>query len=168
MNSLTIEATSLSSFVAQVDANFPFKTPLLIQALDSNNRVITDGPDSSLVLYIFTATTISIHQFYFSNFQTIQVEITPPTACLSVDSNFTLVDGQAVFPGSVCEVGGTVTLRFFTTDSQGSDHYTASTPSITVSGIFIIHYQVISTVVIVYLFATYRRVQSGRDLSNLC
>lgn len=49
LNSLEIESTSLANFVAQADANFPFKTPLLIQALDSNSRVITDGPDSVLV-----------------------------------------------------------------------------------------------------------------------
>ena len=49
MNSLVIESSSLSNFVAQADANFPFKTPLLIQALDANSRVITDGPDSTLV-----------------------------------------------------------------------------------------------------------------------
>lgn len=49
MNSLVIESTSLTNFLAQADANFPFKTPLLIQALDSNSRVITDGPDSVLV-----------------------------------------------------------------------------------------------------------------------
>ena len=49
MDSLEIEATSLSNFLAQADANFPFKTPLRVQALDSNSRVITDGPDSTLV-----------------------------------------------------------------------------------------------------------------------
>ena len=49
MNSLVIESTSLSNFVAQADANFAFKTPLVIQALDTNSRVITDGPDSMLV-----------------------------------------------------------------------------------------------------------------------
>ena len=49
MNSLEIESMSLTNFLAQADANFPFKTPLLVQALDSNNRVITDGPDSVLV-----------------------------------------------------------------------------------------------------------------------
>ena len=49
MDSLVIEATSLSNFLAQADANFPFKTPLLVQALDTNSRVITDGPDSTLV-----------------------------------------------------------------------------------------------------------------------
>lgn len=49
MNSLAIESTSLSNFVAQADANFPFKTPLVIQALDTNSRVITDGPDSMVV-----------------------------------------------------------------------------------------------------------------------
>ena len=64
MNSLTIEATSLSNFVAQVDANFPFKTPLLIQALDSNNRVITDGPDSSLVLY----KSLQLHRYQSIDF----------------------------------------------------------------------------------------------------
>ena len=49
MNGLEIEATSLSNFLAQADANFPFKTPLRIQAVDSSGRVITDGPDSTLV-----------------------------------------------------------------------------------------------------------------------
>ena len=49
MASLVIEATSLSNFLAQADANFPFKTPLRIQAVDSSGRVITDGPDSTLV-----------------------------------------------------------------------------------------------------------------------
>ena len=49
MNSLEIEATSLSNFLAQADANFPFKTPLHIRAVDNAGRVITDGPDSTLV-----------------------------------------------------------------------------------------------------------------------
>ena len=53
MASLVIEATSLSNFLAQADANFPFKTPLLVQALDTNSRVITDGPDSTLVKTFF-------------------------------------------------------------------------------------------------------------------
>ena len=44
-----IEVTSLNNFLPSADANFPFKTPLRIQALDANNRVITDGPDSILV-----------------------------------------------------------------------------------------------------------------------
>lgn len=49
MDSLIIEATSLSNFVAVADANFRFTTPLIVHALDNNSRVITDGPDSSLV-----------------------------------------------------------------------------------------------------------------------
>ena len=49
MNGLVIEATTLSNFVPHADANFPFKTPLCIQAIDANERVITDGPDSTLV-----------------------------------------------------------------------------------------------------------------------
>ena len=60
MNSLEIEATSLSNFLAQADANFPFKTPLRVQALDSNSRVITDGPDSTLVKKKQQNTTISV------------------------------------------------------------------------------------------------------------
>lgn len=70
----------------------------------------------------------------FVNFQEVSVEITPSSACLSVDSNFTLINGQGVFTGSICEVGGSVTLRFFTTDTLGNVRYTSSTPSITVSG----------------------------------
>ena len=65
MDSLVIEATSLSNFLAQADANFPFKTLLLVQALDADSRVITDGPDSTLVktlifflsVLVYTVTT---------------------------------------------------------------------------------------------------------------
>lgn len=49
MSGLVIEATSLSNFVAHVDANFPFKTPLCIHAVDAHGSIITDGPDSVLV-----------------------------------------------------------------------------------------------------------------------
>ena len=49
MSGLVIDATSLSTFVPHADANFPFKTPLCVQAVDANGRVITDGPDSTLV-----------------------------------------------------------------------------------------------------------------------
>lgn len=66
--------------------------------------------------------------------QDIGVEITPPTACLSVDSNFTLTKGEGVFPGSICEVVASVTLRFYATDDLNNVHYTVSTPTITVSG----------------------------------
>ena len=62
------------------------------------------------------------------------MEITPASTCLSVDSNFTLTNGEGVFPGSICEVAASVTLRFYTTDSQGNMHYTNPTPAITVSG----------------------------------
>ena len=74
--------------------------------------------------------TINFH----SHLQDIGVEITPASTCLSVDSNFTLANGEGVFPGSICEVAASVTLRFFTTDSQGNTHYTNPTPAITVSG----------------------------------
>jgi hypothetical protein len=49
MSGLVIEAASLSGFVPHADANFPFKTPLCIHAVDADGHVITDGPDSTLV-----------------------------------------------------------------------------------------------------------------------
>ena len=47
--SLEIDPISVAAFGASADANFPFKTPLNIQALDAGGEVITDGPDSILV-----------------------------------------------------------------------------------------------------------------------
>ena len=49
MSDLVIDATSLSTFVPHADANFPFKTPLRVHAVDADGNVITDGPDSILV-----------------------------------------------------------------------------------------------------------------------
>ena len=68
------------------------------------------------------------------NLQSIGVEISPSTACLSVDSNFQLVRGKGVFQGSICEVINSVTLRFYATDDHNVIHYTDPTPSISVSG----------------------------------
>lgn len=46
----SLEINSLgAAFGASADANFPFKTPLNIRALDAGGEVITDGPDSILV-----------------------------------------------------------------------------------------------------------------------
>ena len=58
MSDLVIEATSLSSFVPHADANFPFKTPLRIHAVDGNGHVITDGPDSTLVQHLVAITLL--------------------------------------------------------------------------------------------------------------
>ena len=71
------------------------------------------------------------------HWQKIQVEITPPTACLSLDSSFHLNKGEGTYPGSICEVVKSITLRFFTTDRFGTAHYTNPTPSIAVSGKFV-------------------------------
>ena len=49
MFSLTVLTINGLVIEAQADANFPFETPLCVQALDANSRVITDGPDSTLV-----------------------------------------------------------------------------------------------------------------------
>lgn len=49
MASLAIDPDSISNFETSADANFPLKSPVNVQALDANNRVITDGPDSELV-----------------------------------------------------------------------------------------------------------------------
>ena len=37
---------------------------------------------------------------------------TPPGTCLSADANFTAVDGQGIFLGSICEAIAAVTLQF--------------------------------------------------------
>ena len=66
--------------------------------------------------------------------QRVHAEITPSSTCLSVDSSFNLTNGVGDFPGSICEVAASVTLRFYVTDSLGNTHYSASTPAITVSG----------------------------------
>lgn len=46
---LQIDPDSLVSFGTSIDANFPMKPDLVINALDSGGRIITDGSDSSLV-----------------------------------------------------------------------------------------------------------------------
>ena len=60
MSGLVIEATSLSSFVPHADANFPFKTPLCIHAVDADGHIITDGPDSTLVQQLIPQTIRSL------------------------------------------------------------------------------------------------------------
>ncbi len=56
-----IEATSLRSFVPHADANFPFKTPLCIHAVDADGHVITDGPDSTLVKFNYNSRNVYAH-----------------------------------------------------------------------------------------------------------
>ena len=49
MNSLEINPDSVAAFHHTHDANFPLNTPLIVQAVDTNGWIITDGPDSELV-----------------------------------------------------------------------------------------------------------------------
>lgn len=49
IDSLVIDPASVSAFATTADANFPFKTPVNIQALDASGNIITDGPNSALV-----------------------------------------------------------------------------------------------------------------------
>ena len=70
----------------------------------------------------------------FNYLQSIGVEISPSSACLSVDSSFQLIGGEGVFQSSICEVIDSVTLRFYATDSRNIMHYTEPTPPISVSG----------------------------------
>jgi len=49
MFGLEFEPASLAAFVGTADANFQFKTPIIVQAVSASGRVITDGPDSMLV-----------------------------------------------------------------------------------------------------------------------
>ena len=70
--------------------------------------------------------------FYF---QPVTSEIAPNTVCLSNDTAFSLMNGEGTFPGSICQVGAGVQLRFSVTDSLGNTHYTQWTTPITVTGI---------------------------------
>ena len=65
----------------------------------------------------------------------VHAEIDPASACLSNDSSFALVLGQAVFPGSVCLPADNVRLRFYTTSNSGLMIYSDWTPEFNVSGL---------------------------------
>jgi hypothetical protein len=71
---------------------------------------------------IFQSCNVIINVEY--NLQSIGVEISPSTACLSLDSNFQLAQGEGVLQGSICEVIDSVTFI----------HYTDPTPPNSVSG----------------------------------
>ena len=104
----------LDSFVPQViDANIPFTVPLVLRVVDSNGIIITDGPDSSL---------------------NVVAEIDPPSACLSTDSEFSLVKGVGTFPGSVCGPGDNIRLRFSTMTSSNVTLMSDWTPLFSVTG----------------------------------
>ena len=64
------------------------------------------------------------------------IHVSPNTTCLANDSFFALVNGEGVFPGSICEVASGVQLRFSVTDIVGSTHYSQWTDPITVSGTY--------------------------------
>ena len=96
-----------------IDANIPFTVPLVLRVVDSNGIIITDGPDSSL---------------------NVVAEIDPPSACLSTDSEFSLVKGVGTFPGSVCGPGDNIRLRFSTMTSSNVTLMSDWTPLFSVTG----------------------------------
>lgn len=49
VDTLEFTADSVANFYPSMDANFPFSTPLVIQALDADGFVVTDGLDANLV-----------------------------------------------------------------------------------------------------------------------
>lgn len=99
--------------VLVVDANLPFKKDLTVEILDASGRVITDGLDASLE---------------------VVPEIDPPTTCISSDGAFTLSSGVGIFPGSVCQLGQNIRIRFSTTTALNATLYTPWTPLFNVSG----------------------------------
>jgi len=115
IDSLVIDPASVSAFATTADANFPFKTPVNIQALDASGNIITDGPDSALE---------------------VTLEANPSSACISVDSSFQLSKGQAVFPGSICAPITSLQLRFSVVSDGGVNLTTGWTPTFTVTGEF--------------------------------
>lgn len=163
----SLEINSLgAAFGASADANFPFKTPLNIRALDAGGEVITDGPDSILVrrqwgivdwqskhlckrilygcltscLFFFSP---SLHLllpallYLLLSSQEVTVEANPSSACVSNDSSFQLVHGEAVFPGSICAPIQDVQLRFSVVSDGGVTLNTQWTSNFTVTGIHI-------------------------------
>lgn len=160
---------SVAAFGASADANFPFKTPLNIQALDAGGEVITDGPDSILVrrqwgivdwqskhlckrnttcymavwplVFFFlslssTPSPCSTQHLLLSS-QEVTVEANPSSACISSDSSFQLVHGEAVFPGSICAPIQDVQLRFSVVSDGGVTINTHWTSNFNVTGIYI-------------------------------
>ena len=97
-----------------VDANLPFKKDLKVEVLDASGRVVTDGPDAYLE---------------------VVPEIDPPATCLSSDSAFKLSSGVGIFPGSVCQLGQNIMIRFsVTTNLTSTTLYTPWTPTFNVTG----------------------------------
>lgn len=101
-----------------VDANIPFKKDITVKILDVYDRVVTDGPDASLE---------------------VVPEIDPPTTCISNDGAFTLTSGVGVFPGSVCQLGQNIRIRFTTITSLNTTIYTPWTPTFNVTGELVCH-----------------------------
>ena len=155
--SLEIDPVSMAAFSASFDANFPLKTPLNIQAIDAIGEVITDGPDSILVRRQYSLTKqhslLCVHFFFgyslplsppssysppplFS--QQVTVEANPSSACISNDSSFQLVHGEAVFPGSICAPINDVQLRFSVVSDGGVTLNTQWTSNFTVTGTVVI------------------------------
>lgn len=101
----------------------------MIEAHDSEGRRITDGPDSTLVSILYMYTVLSV--LFLQN---VTVEIDPPSACLSTDSNFQLTYGNGTFPGSVCAPSENVRLQFSVVATNGTTIYSNWTPQFNVSG----------------------------------
>ena len=101
----------------------------MIEAHDSEDRRITDGPDSTLVSILYVYTKLSV--LFLQN---VTVEIDPTSACLSTDSDFQLAYGNGTFPGSVCGPSENVRLRFSTVATNGTTIYSDWTPQFNVSG----------------------------------
>lgn len=107
---LRIVPSSKSALQTTINANFPFETPLQVEAVNeiSENRL-------DLSLEITAVVTLK----------------NGGTACLSTDSTFNLKAGVGTFLGSICEVpADTVTIKFQAANVKDSDE----TPELTVKG----------------------------------
>ena len=123
-----------------MDANFPFSTPLIVEALDASGYVVTDGLDANLV-----STCTNIHatecvcrgSCYSSVLlQEVTVEVNPPDTCLSADSSFNLTQGMGTFMGSICAPNQlNVELRFTVTSAiSATTIQSAWSPAFNVTG----------------------------------
>ena len=67
-------------------------------------------PRYLLYFYYFFTNAPSRLMVYL--FQNIIASVSPGSACLSADANFTTVDGKGIFLGSVCSATAGVTVTF--------------------------------------------------------
>ena len=139
-DTIEITAESEAAFYPSMDANFQFDTPLVIQVLDSDGYIVTDGPDANLVRTPLSLSLSLSLIMLFSILQAVNVTVDPPGTCLSSDSTFELVNGVGTFMGSICEPNvNDIRLKFSVTSALSMSTISTSwSPYFNVTGQIIV------------------------------